>query len=145
MPAPLSKPELAAIVSAEVRKLMLGALNDELFWAEMAAAGPFHFRAAFTKQFRALFPELGACDTVADVVHRFLTEKWKDTHPGVTPGMWLDNVRVISPPTQDEIDRAWVHEIGSSDAAMRAMYEGSCRTRTGLDVGAKTTPAKVRS
>lgn len=36
-----------------------------------------------------------------------------------------------TPPTEAEIDKAWVHEIASSEQAMRQMYEGSARVRKG--------------
>ncbi len=69
------------------------------------------------------------------MVYRFCEVKWREKYPEYSATQFLNNVRIKTPPTEQEIEDAWEVEIGSSDAAMRQMYEGSARTRKGSDLG----------
>lgn len=131
---------MKAEVAANVKQLMRDIISDQLFHAEVVAAGEFHFRGAFGKQFGAFYDgNRSGCDDLANVVFRFAREVWGRKYPDIAPGAFLDNVRITAPPTEAEIEDAWEIEIGSSESAMRSMYEGSARVRKGKDLGAKTT------
>lgn len=131
-------------VKGAVRRLLRDALGDRLFHAELVAAGRFDFRAAFAKELGPVFGKhRGPCDTLADAVYQFLTVQWRERYPEINAAAFLGKVVITSPPTEGEIEDAWEVEIGSSDAAMRQLYEGSARTRKGRDLGTKTTKPEV--
>lgn len=136
--------EVASLVKREVRRLIFDALNDQLFHAEIVAAGRFTFRGAFTKQMGAAFAkQRGPCDDLADVVYQFLDAKWREKYPDMSAALFLDKVRIIAPPSQQEIDDAWELEIASDERTLNTYYEGSARVRKGTDFGARSTPKKV--
>ena len=131
---------LAIKVKLEVRHLMVEILGDRILHAEAVATGPFAWRAAFVKDMGSYFGNQRApCDTLADLVYQFFVGTWRHRYPEMSPQQFLNAVNPISPPTPAEIEDAWEVEIGSSDAAMRSMYEGSARHRKGRDLGERKT------
>lgn len=135
-----------AFVERSVKALMHQVLADAVYHAECVAAGPFRFRQAFTGDFGVYWGNARAdCDRLADITFRFFEVQWRRRHPGVSAAQFLDRVEIVSPPTEAEIEDAWEIEIGSSDSAMRQMYEGSARHRKGRDLGARTTRPEVKT
>ena len=134
LPADQMRQLAGSIVKANVTRILTNTLNDEPVHAEVVAGGEFHFRLLFGKHLGPFYQHSRAnCDDLADVVFRKCRVSWSERHPGVSPEMFLDAYCPISPPTDLEIEAAWVREIGSSEDAMRTMYDGSARTRTGAD------------
>lgn len=134
------KEGLAAHIKRSIRVLMVDALADQLLHAEIVAAGLVNFRQAFGKDMGAFFDGNRAqCDTLAEVVFNFLRGQWSQKYPDISPEFFLDKVEIVSPPSEAEIEDAWEVEIGSSESAMKQMYEGSARVRKGRDLGAKNT------
>ncbi len=130
------KAELAETIKQAIRQLMVETVTDQLLHAEVVAAGPYEFRRVFNKDMGAMFGNSrGSCDDLADMVYRFCEVKWREKYPEYSATQFLNNVRIKTGPTPQEIEDAWEVEIGSSDAAMRQMYEGSARTRKGADLG----------
>jgi hypothetical protein len=135
--------ELASQIKLAIRQLMVEAVTDQLLHAEVVAAGPFEFRRVFNKDMGAMFGNSrGECDNLADLVYRFCEVQWRQKYLEYTATQFLNNVRIKTGPTAQEIEDAWEVEIGSSDVAMRTFYEGSCRTRKGRDLGERK--ARVR-
>jgi hypothetical protein len=133
--------DVGTLVKREVKRLMLDAIGDQLFHAEIVAAGRFHFRAAFSKQMGPAFNKHRApCDELSDTVYRFLEVQWKQRYPDISAEMFLDHVEIKKGPTPEEIEDAWEVEIGSSEDAMRMNWEGSARTRKGKDLGERYKP-----
>lgn len=126
---------LAAHVKQDVRRLMVEAMGDQLFHAEIVAAGVVNFRQAFAKDMGAFFDgNRGKCDDLAEAVFAFIRQMWTQKYR-YTPEFFLDKVEIPSPLTEAEIEAAWTLEIGSSESAMGTLYEGSARTRRGADLG----------
>ena len=135
-------------VKRSVRSLLVDILGDQLLHAEIAAAGAFRFPQVFAKDMAAFFRGNAIfCDQLADVVHAFACGQWRTRYPDLTPGQFLDRVRIVAPPTQQEIDEAWTVDIGSSEQAMRQYWDGSARTRTGRmeELGIRTTTPEPES
>ena len=135
--APLTglRADVASGVQRAVKELMVLTLGDQLLHAEIVAAGVFTFRAAFVKDMGPAFGNArGPCGDLADVIHQFFVTQWRLRYPNLSAYQFLDNDTVKAPPTDQEIEDAWEVEIGSSDSAMRQMYEGSARTRKGADI-----------
>jgi len=134
--------DVAAAVKTSVKGLMRQVIMDRLYHAEVVAAGPVAFRRGFVKEMGPAFGNArGPCGDLADVVHAFFVGVWRERYPEISASAFLDAVHVPIPETEKEreqaIEDAWEIEIGSSDAAMQQMYEGSARTRKGRDLGAK--------
>lgn len=136
---PASRWQLEQMARAEIRTIVKTildvCLSDQLAHAELIAAGPYAFRVDFVREvlpagFHGKSVEVEA---LARVIFQFLHRTWYDRYP-YAPGTFLDQVQMQSAPTEQEIEDAWELEIGSSDAAMRTLYEGSGRTRKGADI-----------
>lgn len=111
------------------------ALADQLLHAEIVAAGKTHFRGPFVREFGSFFDGNRAqADHLADVVWQFFEGQWRTKYPQMSAEYFLDKVEIKTGPTDEEIENAWELEIGSSENAMRFMYEGSARTRKGADI-----------
>lgn len=124
--------DVSAMLKRSIRTLMVNVLEDRVLHAECVAAGEFKFREVFVKDLGAAFGnDRAGCDELANVVFRFFREQWRDRYPTITPAVFLDNVEIVRPPSEEEIEAAWEIDIGSSDSAMQQMYEGSARTRKG--------------
>ena len=137
--------DAAAFLKRSVRKLMLDVLLDRITHAEIVAAGAFRFRTEFVKDIGAVFgAHKNKADELANRVFAFFRVQWAEKYPGVTPEMFLNRVAPVSPPTPAEVEAAWELEIGSSDAAMRSLYEGSARIRKGDDLGVRSNPPATK-
>lgn len=134
--------DVATVIKANVRALLVGILHDQHLHAEVVAAGPFMWRERFAREMGAFFRHTrGDCDQLANVVYRFLSAQWRDHHAaGVSAGQFLDAYAPVSPPTEQEIEEAWEVEIASSTKAMHTFYEGEARTRKGADLGSRRRP-----
>lgn len=131
--------EVAAIVKANVRQLLVDAVADKLGHAYAVASGPTHFREVFMRHMGAYWQGHRAeGDEIANVCYRFLEKTWTDQYPDTTPFAFLDAVHVQSPQSAAEVERdiedAWEVEIAGSDEAMAQHYHGSARTRRGRDI-----------
>lgn len=121
-----------------MHELYAECLSDPVGHALVVGGGIYKFRVAFVRQYGWLFANnRGPADDLANIMFQRVTRAWRRQYPGIRPKTFLDAVEVPTPPTQAEIDAAWVHEIASSDEAMQRHYEGSARTRTGPDVMSK--------
>ena len=130
--------QVAAIVRANVRALMVEVRSNEIMHAEIVAAGESRFRRAFRVDMGGFFNGNRLyCDDLADTVFRFFRTRWREIHPGMSASQFLDRVVIETPPTEEEIEDAWELEIGSSEAAMEKFYEGSARTRKGKWLGSR--------
>lgn len=128
--------DVAAHVKRSVKTLMHMIIEDRIAHAECVAAGRFYFRAAFNKDMGPFFLNNRAgCDSLADITYNFFDQHWKRLYPGIPADKFLDSIEPVSAPTEREIDEAWELEIGSSESAMRGLYEGSARVRKGADLG----------
>ena len=107
-------------------------LGEDIMLAEAVAMGQTEFRRVFVKAMGGLFQNnLATCDSLANSTFRFFEAKWRERSPLHSPAQFIDTYAPPSEATQDEIDRAFVVDIGSSDAYMRKHWEGSQRHRTG--------------
>ena len=140
---PGSREEMADAIKGDFRQLLVDVLHDKPGHAMAVAGGDFHWRAVFGKEYGACFEgNRGQCDTLADVLYRFICTSWRKKYPGESASAFLDAVHIPSPLSEkaqkEEIDNAWVLEIGGTEEGMRKHYEGSARTRKGKDLGSKT-------
>lgn len=139
----LSRADMRLAVKQNVRQILIDALHDPMGHALAVAHGQFFWRTLIARELGGYFQgNMAQIDHIADVMYRFLEKQWLDVmarsgRPGVTPTQFLDAINEISEPTDKEIDEAWELEIAGSEDAMRQMYEGSARTRTGSDLGIK--------
>lgn len=142
-----TRAQMGETVREAFRDLLVTVLSDRLFHAEVLASGSFSWRRAFTKEFGAHYEGNRIfCDQLADTAFHLFQASWRDryltesspAYDGLSPAQLLDRVEMKSPPTEQEIEDAWELEIGSSEDAMRQMYEGSARVRKGRDLGAIT-------
>src|SRR5262245_49717112 len=100
----------------KIRELMMGVAGQPLTLYQVVAGGPVFFRQNFLHAFRGLAVD----DHIANMVFMFFCEQVVKRHPaaGETAKQIattvLDAAEVPSPPTQAEIDHAWVHEVASA-------------------------------
>jgi hypothetical protein len=147
---------LKDVVRANVRQLMVDMLADRVGHAYLLASGRFNWRQVFGRQMGAFYTgNMAGCDHLADVLFQFAEGMWRDyyqtpyvnglpnpRYDGLSPRQLLDRVEYVSPPTQEEIDKAWRLDIEGDEQALRIFYEGSARTRSGNDLGARKTPLR---
>lgn len=130
--------DMANTLEAATKRALHEMLNtitlDRLLLLEVVAGGRFNWRKHLFKVLNGFLVN----DEVANLMFaRFeevvvLHSPWPDLPAKDAAFKELDAyVPPPAPPTEEEIDKAWVHEIGSSEEAMRQMYEGSARTRKG--------------
>ena len=117
------KRQIAHTLKDTIRELMLGVAGDPFLLYEVVAAGPFFFRQTFLRTFRA-YP---VNDHLADLIFKFFCDQVVRRHPGgenaqQTATDVLDGMDVKAPPTAQEIERSWVHEVFSSEGGRRANY-----------------------
>src|SRR3990167_7822401 len=133
-----SKTSAAQLLKDDFRQLLVDIVHDKFGHAMAVAGGEFHWRAVFVKEYGACFTGNRAkCDTLADVLFRFIRTAWRSKYPGESASQFLDAVhvpRALSEAERDaEIEDAWEVEIASSEASMQKHYVGSARTRKGKD------------
>ena len=146
---------LKDIVRANTRQLMVDMLADRVGHAYLIASGRFFFRQVFGRQMGIFFDgNRAGCDNLADTIFQFADSAWRSryltatlddgmpnpAYDGLSARQLLDRVEYVSPPTQEEIDKAWRLDIEGDEQALRIYYEGSARTRTGDDLGARKSP-----
>ena len=127
--------QLIRDTNESINHLMLGISAQPMVLVYTVASGPEMFRQQFLREYRGFLVDRN----IADNVFRFFCEqvvrRWGTTPPKVI----LTDLEKAhkSPPTQEEIDRAWRVDIASSEDGMARFYEGGARTRTGADLGVK--------
>lgn len=138
---------IAEATNNNIRQTMVSIASNPIRLAEVVAGGPYHWRLNFLRGMHGLAVD----ENVADSIFKFFCEKLialhpdadalraADVDPAKVAGAYLDQVEVATPPTQEEIEKAWELDIASSDEAMKLFYEGSARHRTGPDFGEKPT------
>jgi hypothetical protein len=117
------KADLSRELTDKIGHLMKGVAADPFLLYEVVAGGQMHFRNTFLREF-AGYPVDG---NLADLVFGFFCQQVVKRHPGGetaerTAADYLDAAEVKSPPTAEEIERSWVHEVFSSEDGRRTNY-----------------------
>lgn len=114
-----SRESMKAQVSATTKDLLNGLIKeicgDPVALAEAVGGGAYHFRVGLLRAYRGL----PVNDEIANRIFAFLEYRFTLANPVQTAAQVLDKVELPSPPTEKEIDDAWVHEVASSDGAKR--------------------------
>lgn len=127
MPRPWTSAEIAQFTSAQISEFLVSTCGNSRLLSEVVAEGPVHFR----NKFRAAFAGLPVDDDLANHVFAFLCKQviLRARRFGVeteTPVALLDHLdkteSTRTVPTQDEIERAWHVESGSSEEGRRHFY-----------------------
>jgi hypothetical protein len=111
-----SNNRLKAHTNGWVRSIMLGIAANPIVLLETVAAGPFQFRVRFIREGLSL--GMAVDETVANAVFHFFSEQVVKRY-GQTAGRVLDQLDIRTPPTEKEIEDAWVHDVESSYDAKR--------------------------
>ena len=107
-----------AELQAQISRVMAMVANDDLNLLECVGAGPAHWRTVFLRAFQGWPVNADVADRVFHFFCLKVQEKW-----GQTPvNRLLDSMEVRTPPTQREIDEAWVVDSASSDEGRRYCY-----------------------
>lgn len=101
----------------QVRLLMNNLLADPVLLLEAVGRGQFEWRRQLLKNFPGLVD-----DNVANALYLKLDHEARQRFPGLSPKQALDALTPITPPTDKEIDEAWVVESGSTEEARRWFY-----------------------
>lgn len=133
-----SKESVAELMKDDLRQLLIDIVHDKVGHAMAVAGGESNWRDVFGKEYGACFNGNRAqCDTLADVLYRFICGSWRTKYPRESASAFLDAVHIPSPlseATQEqEIEDAWCVDIASSEESMQTHYVGSGRRRTGRD------------
>lgn len=133
-----SKESAAQMLKDDFKQLLTDILHDKVGHAMAVAGGEFHWREVFTKEYGACFNgNRSQCDTLADVLFRFIRTSWRTKYPQESASQFLDGVHIpkeLSEAEKEaEIDDAWEVEIASCQESMERSYVGSARTRKGKD------------
>lgn len=99
-----------------VRHIMLGLSANPITLLTVVADGPFNFRRKFIAE--GLSMGMAVDENVANGVFHFLSEQVVRRY-GQPAGKVLDQIEVKTPPTEQEIEASWVHEVESSYEAKR--------------------------
>lgn len=127
MPRSLTPAEIAQFTSQQIHEAMVNLASNPRLLSEATSVGP----VAFRNKFRQAFAGLPVDDEVANRVYAFLCGQVvrRARQFGVeteTPSAlldYLDKTEVTkTAPTQDEIERAWEIESGSSEEGKRHFY-----------------------
>ncbi len=123
---------LARTPQEAARKTLNGILNaimteigyDKLALAECVAGGPFDFRVQCSRKLSAFIPAGSNTDDLANRLFGFFEERAIVEFGSVAGAKaFLDNLeRIEGPPTEQEINDAWVLESASSERAKRQIY-----------------------
>lgn len=100
----------------EIQSHMEQVLGDDTYLAWVMGGGRTTYRNVFAREFRAF---KGVDDDMSDMLWTLFQQTWNQRYPHTRPSAYLDSLHVVTPPTQKEIDDAWVHESASSDDGRR--------------------------
>ncbi len=101
----------------QLRLLMNNCLANPVLLLETVGRGQFEWRRALLKNFPGLVDE-----AIANALYAYLAHAASKQFPGLTPSQALDALSPVSPPTDKEIDDAWVVESTSSEEGRRYFY-----------------------
>lgn len=111
-----------------IRNLMLGIGSNPITMLEIVSAGPFEWRTNFLREFGP--PKFAVDEHVAMLIFRFFCQRVVNQFgavslddAGATASAYLDGYAPPTPPTEKEIEDAWVHEVFSSEDGRRTCYE----------------------
>lgn len=111
-----------------VRELMFRIAGDPVMLLETVAGGAQKFRIDLLRNFRGLAVD----ETLADKIFYFFCKRVEKEYGSTPASQVLDAVEIVSPPTEKEIEDAWVHDWSHSDPeAVRQFYKdepGECIT-----------------
>lgn len=100
----------------EIERHMEDVLADDLLLAYILAAGRALYRVNFLREFQSF---KGLDRQMPELLWRLFLHTWQQRYGGTRPGQYLDAVHIVTPPTDKEIEDAWVWESASSDEARR--------------------------
>lgn len=113
--------QVAALLKQQTRQqlrlLMNNCLANPVLLLETVGRGQFEWRRALMKNFPGLVDE-----AIANALYAKLAHEASKQFPGLTPTQALDALSPVSPPTDKEIDEAWVVESSSSEEGRRYFY-----------------------
>lgn len=130
--------EVADVVKANIRQLLVDAISDKVGHAMAVAVGQVNWREMFVREMGPFFGNNRAkADDFGNSTYEFLRAKWYEHYGPMTPNYYLDKVHIESPKSEkqeeEEAEDAWEIEIASDEAAMQRHYYGSARKRKGKD------------
>ena len=109
-----SKEYKTAMLNIETH--MYDVMGDDKLLAFVMGGGKQTYINVFTREFRAY---KGVDRDMAEMLWSLFTDEWKRRFGRLHPAKYLDQLEIITPPTEQEIDDAWVVESASSDDARR--------------------------
>ena len=131
--------DLRAALLLALRDYALETTTDEVKHAQQLVMGILNYKANFVKLLRTQFSQQGVpverIDDIDQIAHRtyiWLELSWGRQHLVETPRQYLDRYQPLDPgPSNEEIEKSWEIDIGSSDDYMRKQWDGSARHRKG--------------
>jgi hypothetical protein len=99
-----------------IERHMYDVLGDDRLHALVLGGGRSAYINVFMREFRS---QRGVDREMAEMLFQVYLEEWKKKHGKLHPKKYLDALDIPTPPTEKEIEDAWVHESASSDDARR--------------------------
>lgn len=95
---------------------MMNVLEDDTLHAFILGGGKTNYRNVFAREFRAF---KGIDDNMSEMLWDLFVSQWRQKFGHASPKHYLDKLEIQRPPTEKEIDDAWVFDSASSDDARR--------------------------
>lgn len=109
-----SKDYKAAMLNIE--RHMDGVLSDDTLLAYVIGGGKHNYLSTFQREFRSF---KGVDREMGEMLWTLFLDEWKRRYGRLHPKKYLDALEMPTPPTDKEIEDAWVHDSASSDDARR--------------------------
>lgn len=100
------------LVMLHIQRHMEGVLGDDMLHALILAGGHFNYLTTFQREFRNLE---GADREMGEMLWSLFLDQWKARHGRLHPKTFLDAIEQHTPPTDKDVEDAWVVESASSD------------------------------
>lgn len=134
-PRAISREDFVQLASDNIAAYLQGICSSFPILTKVVADGPSAFRNMFARDLRGWPVD----DDMANKAFRFLETQFLINQHGLlhrtdlTPAHVLDSIEQVTPPTKDEIAKAWTVESASSEEGKRALYGPDGNPKTLLD------------
>ena len=108
------------LVMFHVQQHMEMVLGDDMLHALIVGGGRDNYLATFQREFRSM---KGADRDMAEMLWSLYLDQWKTKFGRLHPKTYLNSIEQHTPPTEREIDDAWVVDSASSEDGKRYFEE----------------------
>jgi hypothetical protein len=108
------------LVMFHIQQHMEQVLGDDILHALVLGGGHANYMNTFMREFRSM---KGADREMGEMLWSLFLDQWRQRHGRLHPKLFLDAIEQHTPPTQQEIDDAWVVDSASSEDGKRYFGE----------------------